>query len=160
MTVTVEGSVSAFVPAAPDEVFAAITDIDRLPEWNGVMREVVERPCVLEPGAEWVVAFKVMGRRWRSRAVLEELDTEQRRFAYRSGTDDGNPSQASWAWEVRPDAAGSRVTVSWELLPVTFWRRVLLVRVRARQLARREVPSSLAALSAYVAARSGSDVAS
>lgn len=153
-------SVSAFVSAADEEMFAATTDLDRLPEWNGAMRDVVERPNVLEPGAEWVVGFEVTGRRWQSRAVLEELDAENRRFAYRSGTDHGNRSQASWAWEVRPVPAGSRVTVRWELRPVTFWRRVLLVRVRARQLARREVPSSLAARSGCVAARSGYDVAS
>jgi hypothetical protein len=38
------------------------------------------------------------------------------------------------------------------LRPVTFWRRVLLGRIRARQLARTEVPTSLAALAAAAAA--------
>ena len=33
-----------------------------------------------------------------------------------------------------------------ELHPVTFWRRVLLVRVRSRQLAHTELTHSLAAL--------------
>ncbi len=75
-------------------------------------------------------------------------DAEARRFAYRSWTDDGNPSYAGWSWEVAEDPAGSRVTVAWELHPVTFWRRVLLVRIRARQLSRRELPESLTALAA------------
>jgi hypothetical protein len=67
-------------------------------------------------------------------------------FAYRSGTDDGNPSYAIWRWVVE-DASdgGSKVTVSWDLNPATFWRRLLLARVRARQL-RREVPASIDSL--------------
>jgi hypothetical protein len=40
--------------------------------------------------------------------------------------------------------------VTWELHPATFWRRVLLVRIRARQLSRTEIPASLAALARAV----------
>jgi hypothetical protein len=49
---------------------------------------------------------------------------------------------------VTDDPAGSRVTVTWSLHPATFWRRVLLGRIRARQLANTEVPTSLTALAA------------
>lgn len=67
-------------------------------------------------------------------------------FAYRSCTDDGNPSYALWRWTVAPAAdGGSRVTVSWQLHPQTFWGRSLLVHVRNRQL-KREVPNSLESL--------------
>jgi hypothetical protein len=65
---------------------------------------------------------------------------------YRSATDDGNPSYAHWAWDVADDPGGSRVTVSWDVHPVTFWRRVLLARIRARQITRTEIPASLEAL--------------
>jgi uncharacterized protein YndB with AHSA1/START domain len=146
--------------APPATVFRAITDIDRLPEWNSIMRSVVERPSELVPGAEWVVEFKALGQTWHSRSTLETLDPTQRRFEYRAGTDDGNPSRALWVWEVDEDPAGSRVTVSWDLRPVTFWRRVLFVRIRGRQLAHREVPGSLRALAAHVVDQQGSDVAS
>ena len=112
------------------------------------MTDVVDQPEVLEPGAEWVVEFQVFGRTWRSRSTVEELDVARRRFAYRSHTDDGNPSHGRWAWEVTEDPAGSRVSVTRELHPVTFWRRVLLGRIRARQLSRTELPASLAALAA------------
>lgn len=78
-------------------------------------------------GSEWVVDFRVLGRTWRSRSTVEELDRGGRRFACRSGTDDGCDPH-----------------------PVAFWRRLLLVRVRARQLARTEIPASLAALAAVV----------
>ena len=143
---------SAVLPAAPDAVFGKLTDLARLPDWNAAMTSVAEQPSHLEAGAEWVVEFRALGQRWRSRSTVEELDVTARRFAYRSGTDDGNPSYARWAWEVAEDPAGSRVTVTWSLHPATFWRRVLLVRIRGRQLARTEIPASLAALAAAATA--------
>lgn len=152
MTITRE--LSTVVGAPPAAVFEALTDIDRLPAWNEVMTSVIESPPRLEVGADWVVEFHVLGRSWRSRSTVEELDEARRRFAYRSRTDDGNPSDAGWTWQVDDDVAGARVTVRFELRPVTFWRRVLLVRVRARQLARSELPASLAALAARVGAAS------
>ena len=45
---------------------------------------------------------------------------------------------------------GALVTVAGELHPLTFWRRVLLVRIRSRQLAHTELTHSLAALEAAV----------
>lgn len=147
---TVTAHADAAVASSPDVVFAALTDIARLPEWNARMTRVVEMPARLEPGAEWVVEFRVAGRTWRSRSTLEGLDAGARRFTYRSRTDDGNPSYATWAWTVEADPTGSRVRVEWSLHPVTFWRRTLLVRLRARQLAATELPASLAALSAMV----------
>jgi uncharacterized protein YndB with AHSA1/START domain len=143
---TITGSATAVVPASTDAVFRTLTNIDGLPSWNDKMTRVVEQPAVLEPGAEWVVEFHVLGRTWCSRSVLDVLDPAGGRLAYRSHTDDGNPSEATWSWTVADDAQGCRVTVAWSLQPVTFWRRVLLGRIRARQLARTEVPTSLAAL--------------
>jgi uncharacterized protein YndB with AHSA1/START domain len=157
---TAQGTASAVIAAPPATVFEAIADIDRLPEWNAIMRSVVERPSELVPGAEWVVEFNALGQTWHSRSVLETLDPVQRRFEYLAGTDDGNPSRARWAWQVDDDPAGSRITVSWDLRPVTFWRRVLFVRIRSRQLARTEVPESLRALAAHVIDQRGPDVAS
>ena len=142
---------STVVPAAADAVFRTLTDIRRLPEWNGAMTSVIERPDRLEVGAEWVVEFHALGQTWRSRSILEEIDLAARKFAYRSGTDDGNPSYSRWTWEVTDHADGSQVSVTWDLHPVTFWRRVLLVRIRARQLARSEIPASLAALARTMA---------
>lgn len=142
---------SAVLPSTPDAVFATLTDIARLPAWNAAMTTVVDQPDRLEVGADWVVEFRALGQRWRSRSTVEDLDVVARRFAYRSGTDDGNPSYARWVWDVAHDPAGSRVTVSWSLHPATFWRRILLARIRGRQLARTEIPASLAALAAGTA---------
>jgi uncharacterized protein YndB with AHSA1/START domain len=149
---TISGQVSAALAADPEAAFRVVTDIGQLPRWNTIMTAVVEQPATLEVGSEWVVEFHVMGRTWNSRSTVEQLDVEGRRFAYRSRTDDGNPSYARWSWAVDEDPGGSRVTVSWELHPVTFWRRVLLGRIRAQQLARTEVATSLAALGAFAAA--------
>jgi uncharacterized protein YndB with AHSA1/START domain len=148
----VTANAESIVEATPDVVFTALTDLARLPSWNHRMTSVVETPAELRPGAEWVVEFRVLGRTWRSRSTLEELDTARRRFVYRSRTDDGNPSEARWEWNVTEHPSGARVHVAWALHPVTFWRRTLLVRMRARQLARTELPESLAALAAMVTA--------
>ena len=144
---------TAVVAAAPDAVFDTLTDIAGLPDWNEAMTSVVEVPDRLREGSEWVVELHALGQTWRSRSTVEVLDPGGRRFGYRSRTDDDNPSWARWTWEVAEDPAGSRVTVRWELHPVTFWRRVLLARIRARQLAATEVPASLAALAAASADR-------
>lgn len=148
--VTASARASTVVPATADAVFGTLTDIARLPEWNGAMTSVIDQPESLETGSEWVVEFHALGQTWRSRSVVEEIDPACRRFVYRSGTDDGNPSYAKWVWEVTDDGTGSRVTVTWALHPATFWRRVLLVRIRARQLARTEIPASLTALARAV----------
>jgi len=141
-------SASAIMPANPAAVFRTLTDIAGLPAWNARMTSVIDQPAALEVGAEWVVEFHVLGRTWRSRSTVDELDVASRRFAYRSRTDDGNPSEARWTWEVTDDPAGSRVKVTWSLHPATFCRRVLLGRIRGRQLANTEVPTSLTALAA------------
>ena len=151
MATRATGKASAVVPASPDTVFSTLTDIAHLPAWNQAMTSVVQTPPRLEIGAEWVVEFHALGQTWRSRSTLEEIDLARHRFVYRSATDDGNPSYAHWAWDVADDPGGSRVTVTWDLHPVTFWRRVLLARIRARQLARTEIPASLEALASATA---------
>jgi len=142
------GSATRRVPAPPDEVFDLITDIDRLPEWNACIEKVVERPPLLEPGAEWVVTIHVPGMpRWDSRSRVVEVGRAAGLFAYQSQTDDGNPSAALWTWQVKAASDGSEVTLRWEGHPKTFWRNVLFSRIRHRQLAK-EVPASLDALAA------------
>lgn len=149
---------SRVIESAPDTVFSLISDPTRLPEWNRVVRRTVDAPAQMLPGARWTVEMHAMGQTWRSVSSATEVDRAARRFAYRSGTDDGNPSYADWAWAVTPspsDASGCVVTVSADLHPATFWRRVLLARVRARQLGR-ELPESLDRLAEAVASSKSS----
>lgn len=139
------GTASAVLDAPADAVFGTLTDLAALPEWNTRMTEVTETPTTLEPGAEWVVRFRAMGQTWLSRSRVGTYDPTTRRFADQSMTDDGNPSRALWTWQVDEVPEGAKVTLSWELRPATFWRRVLLSKIRAKQLGE-EVPASLAAL--------------
>ena len=46
------GSVTGVVPKPAEDVFAFVTDVDRLPEWNTI---IAERPSVVQRDAEWVV---------------------------------------------------------------------------------------------------------
>jgi uncharacterized protein YndB with AHSA1/START domain len=137
----------------PDAVFATVTDLDRLSEWNSHVTAVTACPDHLETDAEWVVQMHAMGQTWASRSTVLEYKPVERHFRYRSCTDDGNPSWAEWASTVTPVGDGqSRVVVSWELHPQTFWRRALLARIRARQLRRGELPHSLTRLAEASAA--------
>lgn len=141
-------SASRILDAPADDAFSTVTDIARLPEWNAAITRVIDRPDHLEVGAQWVVEMHALGRTWNSRSQVEALDPIGRCFAYRSVTDDGNPSYALWTWVVADHPRGALVTVAGELHPRSFWRRVLLVRVRSRQLAHTELVRSLAALEA------------
>jgi uncharacterized protein YndB with AHSA1/START domain len=115
-------------PAA--QVFERITDIEHLPGWNLEIPKVIERPAVLEVGAQWVVQIHAMKMHWRSRSTVTELDPARGRFAYRSQTDDGNPSFADWRWELTEVDGGTRVTVSVAAHPRTRFRRLIASRLR------------------------------
>lgn len=144
----ITATVTAFVDADPEAVFRTVVDPHRLPEWNQAISRVVEAPDALEAGAEWVVEMHAMAQHWPSRSRVQVLDSSARHFTYRSATDDGNPSFGLWSWKVFEDRGGSRVTVSWELEPKTFWRRSLFAHIRGHQLLETEVPASLTALGA------------
>jgi len=139
------GVSSAAVGIDADDAFAMLIDLAHLPTWNERMLRVVEIPDRVEPGAEWVVEFAMFGRKWKSRSRVTGVDAVGRRLEYRTHTDDGNPSYADWHWAVERQGVGCRVNVSWELHPLTFWRRVVFLPVRARRL-NNEVPASLAAM--------------
>jgi len=139
-----QSSVTEDIAVDADALFALLIDVERLPAWNAHNHHVVESPDTLAEGAEWVVETRALGSRWNSRARVLELDKTARRFVHRSSSDDGNPSYALWTWQVATTERGAQVTVAWELHPLTFWRKQLLVRIRHRQL-HREVRASIRA---------------
>lgn len=146
-------SVQRHLAVDRERVLARLIDVRGLPSWNDAITGVIDAPQSMSVGAEWVVELSALGQRWHSRSRVVELDPSAGVFAYRSCTDDGNPSYVDWRWVVTPAGDGSRVEVSWDVHPATFWRRVLLARIRKRQLARTEVPRSLDALAAAATAR-------
>lgn len=144
------GTESVRLAASADEVFDTLVDVDRLPEWNAHVHHVVERPeGPLQQGSQWVVQVRAMGTRWPSRATALTVDRAGHTFEHRSVTDDGNPSFVLWSWTVAPEGSGCVLTVTWTGQPRTFWRRLLLARMRAPRLAD-EVNASLAGLDAYL----------
>lgn len=145
------GKASQLIDAAPQDVFAAITDLDRLPTWNAHVPKLVERPDrPLAKGVEWVVRINAMGSHWHSRSRVVAYDPEQGRFEHFTQSDDGNPSYANWRWQVTPTGDGrSRLDVEWDVHPRTFWRRALFAKIRRRQLPN-EVTASLAKLAAEI----------
>jgi hypothetical protein len=150
------GTTSRVIDAAPADVFARITDVPRLPEWNARIHHVIEAPTgPLAQGTEWVVEMRVMGMHWPSRARVTGIDAEKFHLEHTSRGDDGNPSFALWTWQVRPVAADrSEVRVTWSGNPRSFWRRFLLARVRRPQLAD-EVQVSLGVLSEQLRTSNG-----
>jgi uncharacterized protein YndB with AHSA1/START domain len=145
------GQASATIDASPADVFAAITRVDRVPDWNKRIAAVVRTPQTpFGEGAEWTVQMWVPPAKWKSRSRVRECDAEHLVFDYTSQTDDGNPSYLIWRWTVASDPSGSKVTVDWTGYPRTFWRQLLFARFRSRQL-RIEVPASLDALAYHLA---------
>jgi uncharacterized protein YndB with AHSA1/START domain len=137
---------STLVPAEPAEVFDLITDIERLPDWNLEIPEVVTAPTVLEVGSEWVVRIHAMKTHWNSRARAVEVDRAAGRFAYRSQSDDGNPSYADWRWQLTPaPSGGTHLAVEVDIRPRTFLRRWVFSRIRRSGL-QKAINESLLAL--------------
>jgi uncharacterized protein YndB with AHSA1/START domain len=137
------------VPAA--DVFDTLVDVHRMTEWNEHLHHVIEAPPgPLAEGVEWVLEMRAMGSRWPSRARALRVDPDALVFEHRSVTDDGNPSYVLWSWQVTPRGDGSTLTVTWTVHPRTFWRRLLLARVRRPFLAD-EVRGSLGGLESYLA---------
>jgi uncharacterized protein YndB with AHSA1/START domain len=140
----------AVIEGDPRALFAAITDIDRLPEWNGAIEKVLDCPDRLDIGASWTVGMHpTRGVRWKSVSTLTELDLVRLRLSYRTVNANGNPSYMLWHWELTPQSGGTNVSVGWDVYLKTLDRRLLAGPIRKRQL-RKEVSTSLTALSAYV----------
>jgi uncharacterized protein YndB with AHSA1/START domain len=147
----IHGHADAVIEGSPRAVFASITDIERLPEWNRAIERVVEQPSCLTPGATWTVEMHpTRPLRWKSVSTLQELDADRLRFSYRTVNADGNPSYALWSWDLTPTALGVRVSVKWDIYLETLDRRLLAGPIRRRQL-RKEVATSIAALAVRVA---------
>ena len=144
----IHGPASDRVDADADAVFRLITDVERLPEWNGAIECVVERPAELTAGAEWIVKMhpnRMMS--WQSRSTVEDIDRDQHRFSFRTVNADGNPSYTDWKWEITPLETGADVSVTWDVHLETIDRRLLAGPIRQRQL-RKEVAASLHAIEA------------
>jgi uncharacterized protein YndB with AHSA1/START domain len=145
----IHDSAEATLQAQPTDLFAAITRIECLPDWNTAIERVIDQPTALKPGASWTVEMhptRLM--RWRSVSTVQLLDEEGLRFAYRTVNADGNPSHALSEWSVQPANGGALVRVRWDVFLETLDRQLLGGPIRRRQL-RREVAASLGRLGSF-----------
>jgi uncharacterized protein YndB with AHSA1/START domain len=150
------GTETVQLAADPTDVFDLLVDVERLPEWNERVDHVIESPVdPLAEGTEWVIEMHAMGVRWPSRSRALRVDHTAMVLEHRSATDDGNPSFGVWSWQVTPNGDGSTLTVTWAVHPRSFWRKLILARIR-RGFLDVEVRASVAGVDDYlVAAHAG-----
>lgn len=94
----------ATVAAPPEQVWALLTDLDRMPEWSPeLLRMVPLKPGGLRVGQWYLGLNRRKAVVWPTRNVVAELEPG-RVLAW-----DTKSSGARWIWEVSADPAGTRV---------------------------------------------------
>jgi uncharacterized protein YndB with AHSA1/START domain len=96
---------SAVVSAPPERVFAAISDVDGYRRWRRSLAAVEIRPPVAGR-PQWV---EVSG---GDRLPLEMIESEAPRRVVTRIADPGLPFGGTWTFELTPDGAGTRVTIT------------------------------------------------
>ena len=100
-----EATVSAVVPAAPEAVWAVLTDPASYPKWRGDVTSVEMLPA---DGAR--AAWREQGKNGAISYTIEQAEPP-RRLVTRV-TDKGLPFGGSWEYLVSPEGAGSRVRIT------------------------------------------------
>lgn len=97
-------SVEQSLEASPEEVWAAITDVEGYPRW----RRGVDSVEILPP-RENGPAWREVG--WNTMSMGVEESTPGRRWLVRI-LDDDLPFGGTWTYEVEPQGTGTRVTLT------------------------------------------------
>ena len=100
-----EATVTARVPATPEQVWQALTDVAAYPTWRGDVTSVEMLPT--DSGH---VAWREQGRNGAISYVIEHADAP-RRLVTRI-TDESLPFGGTWEYVVTPDRTGSRVRIT------------------------------------------------
>jgi uncharacterized membrane protein len=103
---TIESSVSIARPVR--EVFDHVANPTTWPAWSTTVTSVKAPPGGLEPGAEFTVVAKLLGRRFTTHASVTEFEVGHL-LSYAS-TSGPVPSTFTWRFEEVPD--GTRVVQS------------------------------------------------
>jgi uncharacterized protein YndB with AHSA1/START domain len=99
-----ELSAAATIDAPPSRVWAALTDLSRMPEWSPeLVRMVPLKPGGLKVGQQYLGINRRKAVIWPTRSVVAVLEPEQA-LAW-----DTRSSGARWIYELSPDGAGTRV---------------------------------------------------
>jgi uncharacterized protein YndB with AHSA1/START domain len=92
------------VAAPPAQVWAALTDLSRMPEWSPeLVRMIPLKPGGLKVGQQYLGINRRKAVVWPTRSVVAELEPE-RLLAW-----DTRSSGARWIYELSADGAGTRV---------------------------------------------------
>jgi len=99
-----ELSASATIDAPPARVWAALTDLTRMPRWSPeLLRMVPLKPGGLKVGQQYLGLNRRKAVIWPTRSVVAALEPEQT-LAW-----DTKTSGARWIYELSPDGAGTKV---------------------------------------------------
>ena len=100
-----EATVTAHVPAEPERVWEALTDVAAYPKWRGDVTAVE-----MLPADSGHVAWREVGKNGAISYVIEQVDAP-RRLVTRI-TDKSLPFGGGWEYVVTPDGTGSRVRIT------------------------------------------------
>jgi uncharacterized protein YndB with AHSA1/START domain len=100
-----EARVSAAIPAKPEQVWGALTDVAAYPTWRGDVTSVE-----LLPTDSGHVAWRERGKNDAITFAIEEADPP-RRLVTRI-TDKSLPFGGGWEYVITPEGAGSRVQIT------------------------------------------------
>ena len=93
-----------FVDAPPDRVWAALSDLSRMPDWSPeLVRMVPLKRGGLRVGQWYLGINRRKAVVWPTRSVVAEVEPGRRL------TWDTRSSGARWIWELVPEGAGTRV---------------------------------------------------
>ena len=103
------GSARVHVTASPDEVFALLTDLDRLPDLSPENQrcELIEGSTTVELGARFRGHNKAHDYEWHADCAVTQYEPG-RRFAYE--TPPGHELATTWSYTIEPDKNGCTVT--------------------------------------------------
>ena len=104
MTADRELRAEAYVDAPPDRVWAALSDLSRMPDWSPeLVRMVPLKRGGLRVGQWYLGINRRNAVVWPTRSVVAEVEPGRRL------TWDTRSSGARWIWELVPEGDGTRV---------------------------------------------------
>ena len=98
--------VTARVPAPPEQVWDALTDVAAYPKWRGDVTSVE----VLPPAAPGQVAWREQGNNGAIAFAIEQAEPPRRLLT--RITEKSLPFGGGWEYAITPDDAGSRVQIT------------------------------------------------
>jgi uncharacterized protein YndB with AHSA1/START domain len=109
------GSASVHIDAPPEKVYAVVSDVTRMGEWSPetVKAEWIDGATGPAVGARFKGTNKSGLFRWSTKPVVVAAD-EGREFAFK--TEWRGDDSTKWSYRFEPDAGGTKVTESFEIL--------------------------------------------